>query len=558
MEMDGGLRGEKRAQRRGEEKESWVPQKLSRSDSFPFRIPPPFSRCEGDGPTFYNYGDGRSSDIYDVPAGAVPVSVAGAGAGAASVRTMQPFPSALKSPGMASLRFPFTPSQWQELEQQALIFKYMMASVPVPQDLVNPIRKSLPLSHPNLGWGPFSLRFANATDPEPGRCRRTDGKKWRCSRDVAPDQKYCERHMHRGRPRSRKPVELQIQNNQTQPNDATTSIAAAASSSTLTPHPSPCSSSPATLCSLNPSALSVKPYQSSGFVANKASCSNSEFKVPSPNLISAVQDKDSSRFLDWMKGEAAGEQWQLMQQKGGRLHPRLNSSANTHVFNYNDELNLVSEPEDIRVSSAHFSLGSMQNSNQSGFFFGSDLTTLEPERQPRHFIDAWSQTRDSSWPQGTEKPLLSSASKLSLSSLTLSMSGNEEDIDPVQMGLGLSDSERESSIKRQPLSWMMPVSWQSSTPGGPLAEVLQSSTPTNAASPNNCNGKSSSGGLNLMTDGWGEANSRDSPKQVSSPTGVLQKTLASLSDSSSGSSPTFAAKSELALQWLHQQKLPPT
>jgi len=47
-----------------------------------------------------------------------------------------------------------------------------------------------------------------AMDPEPGRCRRTDGKKWRCSRDVVAGQKYCERHMHRGRNRSRKPVEL--------------------------------------------------------------------------------------------------------------------------------------------------------------------------------------------------------------------------------------------------------------------------------------------------------------------------------------------------------------
>lgn len=45
-------------------------------------------------------------------------------------------------------------------------------------------------------------------DPEPGRCRRTDGKKWRCSRDVVPGQKYCERHVHRGRNRSRKPVEI--------------------------------------------------------------------------------------------------------------------------------------------------------------------------------------------------------------------------------------------------------------------------------------------------------------------------------------------------------------
>ncbi|KAK9987182.1 hypothetical protein SO802_032133 [Lithocarpus litseifolius] len=38
----------------------------------------------------------------------------------------------------------------------------------------------------------------NGNELEPGRCRRTDGKKWRCSRDVVPNQKYCEQHMHRG------------------------------------------------------------------------------------------------------------------------------------------------------------------------------------------------------------------------------------------------------------------------------------------------------------------------------------------------------------------------
>jgi len=61
----------------------------------------------------------------------------------------------------------------------------------------------------------FNLRLSNRnnTDPEAGRCRRTDGKKWRCSRDVAPNNKYCERHMHRGRPRSRKPVELHTNSN---------------------------------------------------------------------------------------------------------------------------------------------------------------------------------------------------------------------------------------------------------------------------------------------------------------------------------------------------------
>ena len=53
----------------------------------------------------------------------------------------------------------------------------------------------------------YSPMFGKKVDPEPGRCRRTDGKKWRCSKEAHPDSKYCERHMHRGRSRSRKPVE---------------------------------------------------------------------------------------------------------------------------------------------------------------------------------------------------------------------------------------------------------------------------------------------------------------------------------------------------------------
>ena len=55
-----------------------------------------------------------------------------------------------------------------------------------------------------VGWAPFR---PGGADVEPGRCRRTDGKKWRCSRDSVGDQKYCERHINRGRQRSRKHVE---------------------------------------------------------------------------------------------------------------------------------------------------------------------------------------------------------------------------------------------------------------------------------------------------------------------------------------------------------------
>ncbi|XP_058740789.1 growth-regulating factor 3 isoform X2 [Vicia villosa] len=113
----------------------------------------------------------------------------------------------------------FSLSQWQELELQALIFRYMLVGASVPPELLQPIKKSLLhsspyfLHHPLQHYHPTALLQTGywgrgAMDPEPGRCRRTDGKKWRCSRDVVAGQKYCERHMHRGRNRSRKPVEL--------------------------------------------------------------------------------------------------------------------------------------------------------------------------------------------------------------------------------------------------------------------------------------------------------------------------------------------------------------
>ncbi|XP_073310827.1 growth-regulating factor 7-like [Primulina huaijiensis] len=111
---------------------------------------------------------------------------------------------------VASVGFPFTFAQWKELERQAMIYKYMIASVPVPADLLFPLSRIFPDSSVTLAGGDcmYSARYSKKGDPEPGRCKRTDGKKWRCSRDVAPQQKYCERHLHRGRPRSRKPVEV--------------------------------------------------------------------------------------------------------------------------------------------------------------------------------------------------------------------------------------------------------------------------------------------------------------------------------------------------------------
>ncbi|XP_075507827.1 growth-regulating factor 1-like isoform X1 [Primulina tabacum] len=116
-----------------------------------------------------------------------------------------------------SCRYPFTAIQWQELEHQALVFKYMVSGIPIPLDLLFTIRRSLDSSFSSnfllqqpqhVGWNGLQVGFGRKIDPEPGRCRRTDGKKWRCSKEAYPDSKYCERHMHRGRNRSRKPVEI--------------------------------------------------------------------------------------------------------------------------------------------------------------------------------------------------------------------------------------------------------------------------------------------------------------------------------------------------------------
>ncbi|KAG2242006.1 hypothetical protein Bca52824_096150 [Brassica carinata] len=112
----------------------------------------------------------------------------------------------------------FSEAQWQELERQRNIFKYIMASLPVPSELLTPFPKN-PSNTNNqdvtvarggslkLGIASNASNNSHTADMEPWRCKRTDGKKWRCSRNVVPDQKYCERHAHKSRPRSRKHVE---------------------------------------------------------------------------------------------------------------------------------------------------------------------------------------------------------------------------------------------------------------------------------------------------------------------------------------------------------------
>ncbi|XP_028797326.1 growth-regulating factor 5 [Neltuma alba] len=157
---------------------------------------------------------------------------------------------------------PFTAIQWQELEHQALIFKYLVSGSPIPPDLIYSVGRSLDSSmsssssssssrlfpfHP-IGWGCLEMGYGRKVDPEPGRCRRTDGKKWRCSKEAYPDSKYCERHMHRGKNRSRKPVEIS--------STATTGI----STNTSQPISSPYSNRSLTMSNANPPSTTSFPF----------------------------------------------------------------------------------------------------------------------------------------------------------------------------------------------------------------------------------------------------------------------------------------------------------
>ncbi|KAE8708612.1 Growth-regulating factor 7, putative isoform 2 [Hibiscus syriacus] len=424
----------------------------------------------------------------------------------------------------ASLDFPFTFSQRKELERQVKIYKYMIASVPVPLDLLIPSVSVASHSACNLfsfhrfllslliaydsdceklsyfavlsvwavGGGALNPRFAGRRDVEPGRCKRTDGKKWRCSRDVAPDQKYCERHLHRGRPRSRKPVELR--NKRTR--NTTDGQALPSSSSTILANNASQSQFVGTL------AHPFQQIQTTWFL-DKPSLKAATFW-----LFTSVSSYKEPRTSDWTTNELiplADQQWHHLMQTGAATEGYLSNAYDK-------------EPLDL-ISCPNFNVVHQQR-NSCPWFLNSEIVPLQKsaEGTRRGFIDAWS-TGVSSDNTGAEASVAFDG-KPSLSSLSLSMGVNsitDNEMGPIRMGLGVSeyDENHEYASKSHLSSWLAPAS----TPGGPLAEVLWPSAT-----------KSSS---NLSSPVTGNENSCSPSVTVSSsPSGVLHKALASLSDSS--------------------------
>ncbi|XAR51395.1 hypothetical protein NMG60_11006011 [Bertholletia excelsa] len=396
-------------------------------------------------------------------------------------------------------RGPFTPSQWIELEHQALIYKYLVANMPIPSNLLIALRKSLnpyglsglssgSYAHNSSGWGSFHLGFSGNTDPEPGRCRRTDGKKWRCSRDAVADQKYCERHINRGRHRSRKPVE------------GRTGQAVSGSDAKVAPPIGSATSASIMSSSGATNSLGINHHQFKG--AENPSADMLVNRMQEPQGISMLSPVTSLKSKDPPFAIP-------------KPHIPIEESSQA-------EFGLVSSDSLLNPSQKSSYLNS-RNYNSMLDFTDHESHDQHPLRQ---FIDDWpkDQSNRASWPEELKSdwtqlsmsiPMTSSdfsstsssspQEKIALSPLRLS-----RELDPIQMGLAVNN--KLSGLTQKQANWI-PISWGSSM-GGPLAEVLNST----------------SNSIGICKNG--------SPHFGSSPTGVLQKMpFVSLSNSSSGSSP---------------------
>ncbi|WOK92249.1 hypothetical protein Cni_G00940 [Canna indica] len=415
---------------------------------------------------------------------------------------------------LARVRGPFTPSQWLELEHQALIYKHIVAKVPVPASLLIPIRRSLsssgfpPFSAGSfgsspLGWGSFYVGYSGNTDPEPGRCRRTDGKKWRCSRDAVVDQKYCERHMNRGRHRSRKHVEGQSGHAAKAmpaitPAQSTTSVAGGGSSSSLRiPQPQ-----------------------------TKTTQSNIDGACPAPfNMMTVDKENGNDQGQDPVRLSMLTS-----------MNPKPMSTLFPTSKQQNADFRLVSADPHLNPPSSSFS-------DNSCFIPTLKLQALQPQSHPlHHFIDAWPKAQSNhsavTWPEMEdmqfERTQLSMSLSMASSDFQSSLSPNHDSLtlSPLKLSREYDHAQMDSRISmlnevnQRQASWI-PISWEASM-AGPLGEALTNTNSTPKDQNKNC----SSSSLNLLTDGWDS-----SPRLESSPTGVLQKTSFGSLTSSTGSSP---------------------
>ncbi|KAI0501454.1 hypothetical protein KFK09_016399 [Dendrobium nobile] len=442
-------------------------------------------------PSSLVYSCDKTSALATLPSSSAPSSLVRR-AGLNSVDLNVKMQGAVRGPSGA-----FTLSQRMELKQQMLIYNYIWANVPIPTNLLSSLMRGLSPAwfsvcstgsvRPNAAWwGYFHPGYVGNADPEPGRCRRTDGKKWRCSRDAVPDQKYCERHINRGRHRSRKPVEGHGEHTKITMPGVT-----------------------------NPTSVSSVP--SGGQSSDSLSVTRHQIQIPH-----ATVNASSSQF--WMPTSANATN---NRKESPQDHSILTSTTKPcdSLFTTSRNYNPLSETSSIGLNA-----GNILKSHLSGSFLANNNfdTPLElhdqQNQQPQvlgHFMDDWPASRSESsniiWPGveeiQSEKTQLSMPFPLASSDFSSSNSSPApERLSPLRMGLGLIGvpNEQNSAMK-----WRATASM-----GGPLGEALTSTSSTPLDGKKNF--------LSLINDGWDLT-----PQLASSTNNVIPSTT--VSSVSSGS-----------------------
>ncbi|KAG9143678.1 hypothetical protein Leryth_017171 [Lithospermum erythrorhizon] len=384
--------------------------------------------------------------------------------------------SAIMHGMLSGMKGPFSPSQWMELEHQALIYKYITSNIPIPLPLLIPIQKSLDtacfsnypgLKYNTLGWSGFACN----TDPEPGRCRRTDGKKWRCARDAVANHKYCERHLNRGRHRSRKPVEAGGQSGHSVSGNAsgTSKLPLASTTSAAAPKNSASNSS----SFMNQEVGNLQPCGT-----NPATASQHEYdRSPEDKANVSLRAQDTKNV--------------------SRLPPTTSFKDHYSPTQYHNAIEGTSRAEfglicpDSVLNPLNKNASNIYRNN-GAFEAGNTGDNNKSQHSLHLFRDDWSKNRSgSSISDRTELSISIPKTPSDYISTTSSPSNETFGVLPLRllpelgathMGLGIGAVD-----EHIPCSWKTPV-------GGPLGEALHVTTNSS-----NDNGKRTSA-LNLMTE----------------------------------------------------------
>jgi hypothetical protein len=248
-----------------------------------------------------------------------------------------------------------------------------------------------------VGWGCYGMGLGRKADedPEPGRCRRVDGKKWRCSKEAYPGSKYCEKHMHRGKNRSRKPVEMSLAT----PTPPSSTAATAATSSPVPSYQRPSAADDAAPYGAR---YGGSPYTASAARQGADACQVSPFHLH----LDATHPHPPPASSYYAYGHAAkpevgehgfysnGGQWQFKQlgvdtkPRGTSMFPDCGYGRNgAEASAYAIDMTRTKEDEERR----------RQQQQQHCFVLGADLRLERPsnhdvsevQKPLRPFFDEW-------------------------------------------------------------------------------------------------------------------------------------------------------------------------